>query len=76
MGILRNRNEVFDYKIIDVKYAYPVPTHNKNKIMTAISAYLIERDVHTLGRFGEWAYINSDEAMARGMILGEKLKSN
>ena len=71
--IIKSRDEVLDSKIVDVKYAYPVPTHDRREIVDSAKAYLRENDVYSLGRFGEWAYINSDEAMARGMILGEKL---
>lgn len=71
--IIKNRDEVLDSKIVDVKYAYPVPTHDRREIVDTAKAYLRENDVYSLGRFGEWAYINSDEAMARGMILGEEL---
>ena len=71
--IIKSRNEVLDSKIVDVKYAYPVPTHDRREVVDTAKAYLRENDVYSLGRFGEWAYINSDEAMARGMILGEEL---
>ena len=71
--IIKSRDEVLDSKIVDVKYAYPVPTHDRREVVDTARAYLRENDVYSLGRFGEWAYINSDEAMARGMILGEEL---
>ena len=72
-GIIKSRDEVLESRIVDVKYAYPVPTHDRREIVDAAKAYLRENEVFTLGRFGEWAYINSDEALARGMILGEEL---
>lgn len=73
MGIIKGAVDVLTTKIIDVKYAYPVPTHNRMEIVSKAKSSLQEHDVYTLGRFGEWAYINSDEALARGMILGEEL---
>ena len=72
-GIIKSQEEVLDSKIIDVRYAYPVPSHNRKAVIEQAKAYLRENDVYSLGRFGEWAYINSDEALARGMILGEEL---
>jgi UDP-galactopyranose mutase len=73
MNIIKSFDEVIETKVIDVKYAYPVPTHNRVEIMDKTRSYLNESDIYSLGRFGEWAYINSDEALARGMILGEQL---
>lgn len=73
MGILRNADEVVATRVISVKYAYPVPTHGRDAIVGAIRAWLEERDIHTVGRFGEWAYINSDEAMHRGLRLAGRL---
>lgn len=73
MHIIQSRDEILGAKVIDVKYAYPVPTHNRRSIMDSALAYLRELDIYSLGRFGEWAYINSDETLARGLILGEQL---
>lgn len=73
MNIIKSKDEVLNSKIIDVKYAYPVPSHDRREIMSQAINHLKEMDIHTLGRFGEWAYINSDEALARGLILGEQL---
>ncbi|MGC6415394.1 MAG: protoporphyrinogen/coproporphyrinogen oxidase [Bacteroidia bacterium] len=71
--VIKDKNEILKVKTIDVKYAYPVPSHNRREIMGLVSSYLNDHDVYSLGRFGEWAYINSDEALARGIVLGEKL---
>ena len=73
MNIIRSLDEVLDAKVVDVKYAYPVPTHNRPQIISNSKNFLAELDIHSVGRFGEWAYVNSDEALARGMILGEQL---
>lgn len=73
MGIIKTKDEVLGSKVVDVKYAYPVPSHDRLENMGVIKAFLQENDIHTVGRFGEWEYINSDEVLARGMILGEKL---
>jgi hypothetical protein len=73
MNVIKSFDEVLDSKVVDVKYAYPVPTHNRRVIMETASEYLADYQIHSLGRFGEWAYINSDESLARGLILGETL---
>ena len=73
MNIIKSMDEILESRVIDVKYAYPVPSHDRVEIVTQARNFLAENDIHSVGRFGEWAYINSDEALARGMILGEQL---
>ncbi len=73
MGIIRDRSEVLQTRLIDAKYAYPVPTIDRNDIVRQVKDWLQEYNIYTVGRFGEWAYINSDEALHRGMVLGHQL---
>jgi UDP-galactopyranose mutase len=73
MGLLRDRSDVRTTQIVHVPQAYPIPTHERTTIVRALKAWLEERDIFTVGRFGEWAYINSDEALARGLTLGRRL---
>lgn len=73
MGIIKSVNEVHAVKVITVPYGYPVPTHDREIIVCRLRDWLEERRIHTVGRFGEWAYINSDEALYRGLSLGRAL---
>jgi hypothetical protein len=50
-----------------------VPTADRNSKVRAIAEWLEARSIYCAGRFGEWAYINSDEALYRGLKLGQKL---
>jgi UDP-galactopyranose mutase len=73
MGILKSPREVVTTRVVSVQYAYPVPTLTRDAEVGRVRAWLAEHRIHTLGRFGEWAYINSDEALYRGARLGERL---
>jgi hypothetical protein len=73
MGIVKSVNEVHTTKVIKVPHGYPVPTHDRNGIIACLRSWLEQRRIHTVGRFGEWAYINSDEALHRGLLLGRAL---
>ena len=73
LRVIKTRDEVEEVQVRKVKYSYPVPTHERNQIMKGIKDWLEENDIFTVGRFGEWAYINSDKAIYRGMELGRKL---
>lgn len=76
IGLIRDITKVRTTKVVDVKYAYPVPTVERDAIVQQIKAWLGEHNIYTLGRFGEWAYINSDEALHRGLTLGHALVSS
>ena len=71
--IIQSRNEILDFVTKDIKYSYPVPTHDKKDIIEDIKAWLKKYSVHTVGRFAEWDYINSDEALKRGLEIGNKI---
>lgn len=73
MRIIKSVNEVHSVKVLKVSYGYPVPTHEREMIVRRIRSWLEQRRIHTVGRFGEWSYINSDEALYRGLSLGRAL---
>ena len=73
LGAIKDKHEVEEVQIHNVKYSYPVPTKDRNEIIREIKDWLEEHDIYTVGRFGEWAYINSDKAIFRGMELGKFL---
>jgi len=73
MKLIKSLNEVEKIVIHDAKYAYPVPTHNRDEIVREIQEWLNEHQIYSIGRFGQWAYINSDESLQRGLNLGRKI---
>jgi protoporphyrinogen oxidase len=73
LGLLTSPGDVRRARVIRLPAAYPVPTHARAAIVTDLKRWLEERAVRTVGRFGEWAYINSDEALYRGLSLGRRL---
>jgi protoporphyrinogen oxidase len=73
MGIIKSVDEVHAMKVIEVPYAYPVHTHGRDMIVRRLRDWLEQRRIHTVGRFGEWIYINSVEALYRGLSLGRAL---
>lgn len=72
-GVIRGADDVVATKTIAVPKAYPAPTHDRDAIVTRIKTWLGEQGIYTVGRFGEWAYINCDEALHRGLRLGREL---
>jgi hypothetical protein len=70
MGLLETPERVTATRTMRLVHGYPVPTHERSVIVATACQWLGERGIATLGRFGEWAYINSDEALHRGLQWG------
>ena len=56
-----------------IPLGYPVPTHTRATTLSNARAWLEEQGIAIVGRFAEWAYINADEALARGLEIGDAL---
>ena len=63
---------------IDVDYAYPVPTLDRDAALRTIQPWLMDRRIYSRGRFGSWRYEigNMDHAVKMGAdiaryVLGE-----
>jgi UDP-galactopyranose mutase len=72
MGSLASASDVIWSDAIEVQYGYPVYTHKRPFIMAKIKQYLRSINIFTLGRFGEWEYVNSDNCVWRGMQLAKQ----
>jgi UDP-galactopyranose mutase len=75
LGLISSPAVVQATEVVSVPYGYPVPTHDRDAVVAGLKAWLAERGIHPVGRFGEWAYINADEALHRGLTLGRALAS-
>jgi protoporphyrinogen oxidase len=63
--------EALDCNISD--YAYVVFDENYRESTTLIKDYLREKQLYTLGRFGEWQYYNMDVCIKKAMELKETI---
>ena len=55
-------------------YAYVIPQHHNDGAVKLIKDYLLERNVVTIGRFGEWSYYNTDHAILAGRRAANMVK--
>jgi hypothetical protein len=76
MGVIPSADYIRCSEVLRIPFGYPVPTRSRSNIVALMQRWLNERGIYTVGRFGEWAYINSDEALYRGHCLGMKLAMN
>lgn len=64
-----NREDRFSY---ENKYAYPLNTVEKPKIMQEVLEWCRGKRVFGLGRWGEWEHYNSDAVVERAMELADR----
>jgi len=75
-GLIGSREEVAETRVLDVRLGYPVYTHERPAILERIRAWLEPLDIHTIGRFGGWDYINSDACIWQGRQLAAQLAAS
>jgi protoporphyrinogen oxidase len=55
--------------VVDVPYAYPVPTRDRDRALSVIQPWLMQHGIYSRGRFGSWRYEigNMDHAAKMGI---------
>jgi protoporphyrinogen oxidase len=61
--------------LIDIPYAYPAPTLERDKALNVILPFLESRNVYSRGRFGAWKYEvgNMDHSFMQGVEVVERI---
>jgi protoporphyrinogen oxidase len=75
MGIIDESDPIVASSVVRVPLAYPVATRTHAAVVDELRDFFAARGVHLLGRFGEWDYINSDEAVHRGRVVARRLSA-
>jgi hypothetical protein len=76
MKLVQSRSDIKAVSSMTVRYGYPVATINSDSIIAQLKDWLLQREIYNTGRFAEWAYINSDEAIFRAIALGRELSND
>jgi len=58
--------------LLDPAYIIYTQTHRKD--VDLIHAFLIDNDIYPCGRFGDWEYLNMDQAILTGKRVAKELK--
>jgi protoporphyrinogen oxidase len=68
-GVIDGRPEVASMHVIDIDYAYPIPTLKRDPALQVIQPWLMDQDIYSRGRFGSWKYEigNMDHAAKMGI---------
>jgi protoporphyrinogen oxidase len=74
-GLAAEADAVASAHAIEVDYAYPVPTLERDAALATIQPWLEERRIHSRGRFGSWRYEigNMDHAVKMGIDVARRL---
>jgi protoporphyrinogen oxidase len=75
MGLVAPEEQVLATSVVTVPFAYPIMTRETAVAREHLLTTLERSRVLCAGRFGEWLYINSDDAIMRGKARAEQLSS-
>jgi UDP-galactopyranose mutase len=75
VGLVREDDPVWAATQVDLPYAYVVYDHGRAEKVERIKRWLAERDIIAAGRYGEWAYYNSDHAFLAGKAAAETVQA-
>ena len=75
LDILESPEDIIWTGHVDVEYGYPVYTHERPALVKTIKDWMGQHRIYTLGRFGDWEYINSDKCVAKGLSLAQELRT-
>ena len=73
-GILRENDKLEVFDALDFKYAYVVYDLQHKGNVNLIQTYFESLRVSSMGRFGEWEYLNMDKAILSGKRAAEEEK--
>ena len=73
--MLRPDDEILVSKIVRISPAYVIYTLDHEAAVATILEWLADQEIHSVGRFGEWAYFNMDDAIASGRDAVRSLQS-
>ena len=74
-GVVEGRPRVASSHVIDIDYAYPVPTVKRDSALRTIQPWLMGREIFSRGRFGSWKYEigNMDHAVKMGIDIAHRV---
>jgi len=74
-GILKDTDRIIVEDQIDIPFAYVVFDFNRNASLSIIHEWMESVDIYPCGRFGEWGYHWSFEAIESGRRVAERVRA-
>jgi len=75
VGLLHSREEIVALDARDIRYANVLFDFNRAKNLATVRDYMSRKGVKCCGRFGEWAYLWSDQAMLSGERAANEVRA-
>lgn len=79
-GILKetDRNKIISKTTYDIKYGYPIPTLDRDKLLKKIQPFLMKNGIYSRGRYGAWKYeiSNMDHCFMQGVESVDNIIEN
>lgn len=74
-GLAPERAPIASLHTIDVEYAYPIPTLDRDPALKLVQSWLMEQNIFSRGRFGSWCYEigNMDHAAKMGIDVAQHI---
>jgi len=74
-GLLDATTPIASVHTIDVDYAYPIPTRDRDRALGVVQPWLAAQGIYSRGRFGSWKYEigNMDHAVKMGIDVARRL---
>ncbi|MCT4647351.1 MAG: FAD-dependent oxidoreductase [Carboxylicivirga sp.] len=72
---LWNINDIDVDNYREVEYANVIYDHDREKNLTIVHRFLNDNNIVTAGRFGEWAYLWSDQSLLSGQKAAKRIVS-
>jgi protoporphyrinogen oxidase len=75
VGLVDESAPIASLHEVDVPYAYPIPTLDRDGALSAVQPWLMDRSIYSRGRFGSWRYEigNMDHAVKMGIDIARHL---
>jgi protoporphyrinogen oxidase len=72
-----DRHHIKSIFTMDLDYAYPVPTLDRDQALSVMQPYLEAQNIYSRGRFGAWRYEigNMDHSVMQGIEIVDRLLS-
>ena len=75
VGILQPSDSIVVANEVDMPYAYVLPDLHKEAAVARIQSWLRPQGIISVGRFGEWMYLNTDHCFLAGKEAAERIKA-
>jgi protoporphyrinogen oxidase len=76
IGVLRPDDTILARDARIIRYANVIFDHDRRPALDVVHGFLKDQNIHYCGRYGEWAYFWTDDAILSGKHVAERILGN